>query len=151
MNPGIAQLKSVRMYMIDITANLTDDQLNTIPAGFSNNIIWNLAHLLASQQRICYMRSGNPFYVDETLVAKYKIETKPEHSIGKEEIETIKKLFIDAIDQFDTDYNNKIFNNYTAWTNPYGITISNIEDVISFLPFHEGLHTGSILALKKFV
>ena len=151
MHPGIAQLKSVRLYMLNLIDTLTAAQLNTIPPGFGNNIIWNIAHLLASQQRMCYLRSANPYYVEESLVLKYKIETKPEQAISDKEIATIKELFITSIDQFDTDYNKKIFGNYTSWTTPYGVAINSIEDVIKFLPFHEGLHTGSILALKKFV
>ena len=124
---------------------------NKIPTGFGNNIIWNVAHLLASQQRMCYMRSGNPFYVDESLIIKYKIETKPEGTISAEEITSIKKLFISSIDQLQADYDKRIFENYTSWSTPYGVAINSIEDVIKFLPFHEGLHTGTILALKKFV
>lgn len=151
MHQGIAQIKNIRLYIINLIDNLTAEQLNSVPVAFSNNIIWNVAHLLASQQRICYLRSGNPYYIDETLIAKYKIETKPEESIGIEEINTIKKLFITSIDQFATDYDKKIFENYTSWTTPYGVSINSIEDVIKFLPFHEGLHTGTILALKKLV
>lgn len=151
MHPGIAQIKNIRLYIISLTDNLTTEQMNTIPNGFGNNIIWNVAHLLASQQRICYMRSGNKFVVDESLVLKYKIDTKPENIAASEEIADIKKQFIASIDQLEDDYNKKIFETYTTWTTPYGITISSIEDVIKFLPFHEGLHTGTILALKKFV
>ena len=151
MHHGIAQIKNIRLYLLNLTENLTDDQLNTIPAGFQNNIIWNLAHLMASQQRMCYMRSGNKFFVDENLIIKYKIETKPEHLLGTDEIITIKKLFIESIDRLEADYNNKIFENYNPWIAPYGVAINSIEDVIKFLPFHEGLHTGTILALKKFV
>ena len=151
MHRGIAQIKNMRLYIISLTNNLTTEQMNNIPNGFGNNIIWNVAHLLASQQRMCYMRSGNKFFVDESLVLKYKIETKPENTAGTEEITEIKKQFIASIDQLEDDYNKKIFETYTTWTTPYGVTISSIEDVIKFLPFHEGLHTGTILALQKFV
>jgi len=151
MTPEITQLKNLRSHIISITEQLTDEQLNAIPAPFTNNIIWNIAHLLASQQRICYLRSGNPFFIDEFIINKYKIETKPELAITAEEINTIRKLFIDSIDQLAIDYENKVFKTYTSWVTPYGVAINSIDDAIKFLPFHEGLHTGTILALKKFV
>jgi DinB superfamily len=151
MHSTISQLKNMRLYIIQIIEGLSIEQLNQIPTGFSNNIIWNVAHLLASQQRICYMRSGIPSYVDDALLDAYKINTKPDAQVSEERIATIKKLFIDSIDQLNADYSQQLFENYTAWTNPYNITISNIEDAIAFLPFHEGLHTGTILALKKLV
>jgi len=36
-------------------------------------------------------------------------------------------------------------------TTRYGVTLSNIEEAIRFVPFHDGLHTGCIMALKRTV
>jgi hypothetical protein len=32
--------------------NYSLEQLNTIPAGMSNNLIWNIAHAIVSQQKL---------------------------------------------------------------------------------------------------
>ena len=34
------------------------EQLNKIPDGFSNNIIWNIGHIVVSQQALVYRLSG---------------------------------------------------------------------------------------------
>jgi hypothetical protein len=69
--------------------------------------------------------------------------------ISKDEIENIKKLLIITLDQLEADYQNQIFNNYTSWFTRYGIELTSIDDVLKFLLFHEGLHAGGIIAIRK--
>lgn len=51
-------LRKTRQYVLELIANLSMEQLNEVPAGFTNNIVWNLGHMLASQQGVCYLRGG---------------------------------------------------------------------------------------------
>ena len=53
------------------------DQLNEIPAGFNNNLIWNLGHIIVSQQLLCYAASGITPLVEPGLIGKYKSGTRP--------------------------------------------------------------------------
>jgi hypothetical protein len=46
------------------------DQLNTIPEGYSNNLIWNIAHIVV-QQMLVYKLSGLPMMISDEMV-KYK-------------------------------------------------------------------------------
>jgi hypothetical protein len=74
--------------------------------------------------------------------------------VAKDEIQEIKKLFINTIDQLNSDYAKKIFENYTPSPNIFkvhGIEINSIDDALEFLLYHEGYHSGYILALKKLV
>ena len=142
-------LKKTRQHLLDFTSDLSVDQLNKIPEGFNNNIAWNLAHLLASQQGVCYMRAGLPVVINAEYFEKYKPGTKPETVIDNNEIEDIKSLFLSVISQLETDYKDNLFKNYTPWVNRYGIEMASIDDAISFIIFHEGLHLGYIMALKR--
>ena len=56
-----------------------------------------------------------------------------------------------TLDKLAEDYNNDAFANYKSWTTRYGVEINNIDDIINFLSFHDGLHTGYIMALKRCV
>ncbi|MDB4905179.1 MAG: DinB family protein [Mucilaginibacter sp.] len=149
MQKGIERLKKTRIYLLNLIEGLTTEQLNEVPAGFNNNIIWNLGHLITSQQSICYLRSGVKVFIDEKYLPFYKPQTKPDKFVESAEIEQMKKLFLTAIDQFEKDYEGKLFSNHPAWTTMYGIEVKDIDDAIHFALFHEGLHTGYIMALKR--
>ncbi|RYE21722.1 MAG: DinB family protein [Sphingobacteriaceae bacterium] len=117
----------------------------------NNNIIWNLAHLTATQQRICYLRAGLKPVVQEHYVTPFLSGTKPEGLIDSAEIETIKSLFISSVEELESDYKKSFFPNYEEYTTRYGVTLTNIDDAINFLPYHEGYHTGVIIELMKLV
>lgn len=144
-------LKKTRQYLLGLISELTIEQLNEIPEGYNNNIIWNVAHLIASQQGVCYLRGGLPLFVKEELFVAYKPDTKPQGIVNAEQIGDIKKLLLSSIDRMQVDYENKLFANNPAWTNRYGVEHSNIDDTINFLLFHDGLHLGYIMALKRIV
>ena len=144
-------LKSTRKYLLNFIADLTIDELNEVPGGFNNNIIWNLAHLVAAQQGVCYVRGGLDLRISEQYFSTYKPDTKPERFVDQNEVATIKELFLSTIDQLEADYYNNVFSHYNSWTNRYGVIHNNIEDTINFLIFHEGLHLGYIMPLKRLV
>lgn len=154
MDSRIEKIKKVRSFLLDQLNELSDEQMNKIYTGFNNNIIWNLAHLICAQQGICYLRAGQKAIVPEKYIAPFFTNTKPERIIDKAEIAEIKLLFISTIDRLQEDFDNKIFGNYTPSPNIlkiYGFELKGIEDALEFLLYHEGYHTGYILALKKLI
>lgn len=135
--------------MLDQISGLTTEQLNKIPIGYNNNVIWNLAHFISAQQGVCYVRAGLPIVVEEKYFHLFRPATKPEGFIDSTEIGTIKDLFISSIKKFEHDFEENCFDNYTPWlAKPYGFEVSDIYDAIDFLIYHEGLHAGYIIALK---
>ena len=151
MNNKIEKIRKTRNFLLTIIKELTIEQLNTIPEGFSNNIIWNLGHLIAAQQGVCYVRAGLDTWVDEDFFNSYKPGSKPERKLNDEEVENIKELFFSSLDVLEKDYEKNFWSIYPSWNTRYGITISSIDEAIEFLQFHEGLHTGYIMAMKKVV
>ena len=63
MTNTISQIQQTRTHILSVLNELSLEQLNKIPAGFNNNIAWNLGHLVAAQQGVCYVRSGLPMKV----------------------------------------------------------------------------------------
>jgi hypothetical protein len=144
-------IKAPRITILAAIESLSLDQLNTIPAGFNNNIIWNLGHMVAAQCGICYKRAGVPLPIDELFFETYKPGTKPERPYTADDLAQVKELMFSTLDQLETDLQTGMFSNYPSWTTRYGADIHNINDAVAFLPFHEGLHIGAIVALKKLV
>lgn len=151
MEKEIEILKKTRTSLLSLINELTTDQLNQVPPGFNNNIIWNLAHLVAAQQGVCYVRGGLPLVVGEQLFMAYKPDTKPGGYVNEEEVQVIKGLLLSTIDKLAEDLRAGLFAANPPWTNRYGVEHRNIEDSVRFLLFHDGLHFGYIMALKRVV
>ncbi len=141
--------KKVRKLLLDAIHELTTEQLNHIPAGFTNNIIWNMGHVIAAQQGICYRRAGLPLKIESHFFEKFKPGTMPDIFFTSNEIDSVKSLLLSTIDDFEKDYLSKAFNHYEIWTTRYGAEISDIEVAAEFIFFHEGIHLGCVMALKK--
>jgi hypothetical protein len=125
-------LRSPRKMTLETLDGYTIEQVNKIPQGFNNNIIWNLGHMIASQQGICYKRAGL-----ETVIT--------------EEFDNIKALFFTTLDKLEEDYTAGIFNNYSPVMTRYNVELNNIDEALGFLSFHDGLHIGYIMSLRKLV
>ncbi len=151
MTKQINNIKKTREYLLKQIEELSVEQLNKVPQGFNNNIIWNLGHLVAAQQGVCYIRAGLKPALDEKLIAPYRPGTKPEGIVESDDIAIVKELLLSSLNKLEADYQNKEFEQYTTWSTRYGVELSSIEDAIEFLMFHEGLHGGVIMALKKIV
>ena len=145
----IQSLKKIRSLSLQIMQDLSLEQLNYVPSGINNNIIWNAGHLIAAQQGICYMRAGLPTMITDDFYSAYKPGTKPATTLGEEEVSYIKKLLLTSIDQFEADLEKDLFGNYMPWTTRFGMDLRNIDDAVDFLPFHEGMHLGYMMALRR--
>lgn len=151
MTEQIETIKKVRAFLLEGIKDLTTEQLNRIPQGYNNNIIWNLGHLVAAQQGICYKRAGVAAHISEEFWEQFRSGSKPERLISESEIAEIKGLLSSTMDQLKADYDNNSFTGYTAWNTRYDVEIKNINDALRFVPFHEGLHSGVINTMKKMV
>lgn len=148
MQTPIDRIADTRNFLLDSIQDLSIEQLNTIPTGFNNNIIWNTGHLIAAQQGICYIRAGLPPVVDEQIITWFKNGSKPEQFFNDEQFADIKTLLSSSLQKLSEDVSTDHFANYPPWQTRYGVQVNSIEDAIAFLSFHEGLHMGYILALK---
>ena len=125
------------------------EELNKVPIGFNNNIIWNLAHVIVTQQLLVYGLSGLPMMANDELVAKYRKGTKVEGDVAQNEVDEIKNLLFSTLEQTRKDYENGVFKTYNEYTTSTNSTMANVEEAIAFNNFHEGIHLGYVLALKR--
>jgi len=149
MNKGLDFIRKARLGLINTSNELSIEQLNYIPQGFNNNIIWNMGHLIATQQAVCYRRAGIEPVADADFINAYAPGTRPERFITSEEMIRIQELFFTTLERFEQDLKTNLFNNYTPWTTRAGVDINNIGDADAFLPYHEGMHVGYIMAQKR--
>ena len=144
-------LKKSRLLILKVIEDLSIEQLNKIPEGFNNNIAWNIAHLLVTQQLLCYKLSGLNCLISNEMIEKFQKGTSPNQFISKEEFSTIKELFLQLPNTFEEDFLQGIFKSYTDYTTSVNVTLSSLSDAVTFNLLHEGIHLGIILQLKKLV
>jgi hypothetical protein len=151
MQPTFDITTTSRKIVSQFLENHTLEQLNKIPEGFKNNLIWNIAHIVVTQQLLVYKFSGLPMIVSEELVQKYMKGTKPEHNATNAEVDEIRSLLLKTINQTKEDFDNKIFKSYQEYPTSTGFTLKSAEDAMSFNNFHEGLHIGIMMSIRKFL
>ncbi|WP_298555845.1 DinB family protein [uncultured Algibacter sp.] len=145
-------LKNTRAIFNEIIENNTLEDLNKIPEGFNNNIIWNIGHTVVSEQLLAYKLSGLESTLSDDLINKYRKDSKPEGDLTQDDVNEIKELLFSTIEKTKLDYNNEVFKTYNSYTvSTTGNTLNNIDEALQFIVIHEGLHYGYILALLKTV
>lgn len=145
------QIAQTRRNMVNVLDSLNTEQLNLIPAGFNNNIIWNFAHILSSAQALCYKVSGKPLRFDDPILGEFRKGSKPERAYTAKEIDWFKVVSVNSLSQLEKDYQSGYFEKYDLYPTSFGVELTSIEDAISFLPLHEGLHLGYMMAQRKLI
>lgn len=144
-------LRKSRDLVIKELNGLTLNQIHEIPTGFKNNIAWNVAHLVVTQQVLQYKFSGLNCLCPDELIEAYKKGTVPTKNFTEEEFEEVKELLLGLPDTLQEDFEAGIFEDYTVYETSTGFVIDSIESAIAFNNFHEGIHYGIIRSIKKFL
>lgn len=131
--------------------NYSLEQLNKIPEGFSNNLIWNIAHIIVSQQKLVYALSGLPMHISQEMLEKYQNGSRPDGKVTQQEVDEIKQLLTSLVNQTKSDYENGIFKEFNPYQTKTGFYLGTLQEAIEFNNYHEGIHLGIMMQIKKFL
>jgi len=143
-------LSATRNNVLNSIKDLSLAQLNTVPTGFKNNIAWNVAHLVVTQQLLCYKLSGLTLSLDGGFIDRFK-KGSMASDLSQEELDTVKSQLVEFSKKLEMDYKNDLFKSFNEYPTSYNVTLNSVEDAIQFNNIHEGLHLGYIMAMKKFL
>ena len=132
-----------------ILTKTSKDKLLKIPKGFNNNVYWNIAHTVITQQILIYKFSGLQMRVPDNLVDKFMKGTVPDGTASDEEMMMIADFLISTAEWLIEDYNTELFKTFKEYTTSARVTLKNVDDAIAFNLFHEVLHIGQISLLLK--
>lgn len=138
-----------REFFIAVMEELETARLNMIPAGFSNNVIWNIIHCMVTLEGLTYGLSGLDQYFPKGTILQFKHGTKPERDLSASEITDFKNQLTSQSQRLQEDYTAGKFEHFKEHTTSTGYLLRNIDDALSLVNIHEGIHLGYILALKK--
>lgn len=140
-----------RKVLLNFLNELNLKQLNTVPQGFKNNIIWNIGHIIVVQQLLVYNLSGLPMMVSDELIAKYRKGSSPNGDVTQNEVDELKGLLFSTLEKTKEDFQKEIFKTFNEFTTMTGFKVTSAKSAMEFNNFHEGLHIGIIMQLRKFV
>ncbi|TCC98437.1 DinB family protein [Pedobacter hiemivivus] len=143
--------RQTRENFIKLIETSTVEELNEIPAGFNNNIIWNFGHIVASQQGLCYRLANVEPVIEKQYILPYTKGTKPEKFIDAEEINSLKEMMRNTINQLEEDLNGNKFMTYNSFKTAYGVEIKSSTEAVQFFVVHDALHYGIASAIKKVI
>lgn len=147
----LATTSRTRRNMESILRPFTEEGLNKIPEGFNNNLAWNFAHVIVTQQLLTYGRVGIKAPVDPELIATFRKGTAPERTYTEKEVADWFELGQKTLIQFRLDYDEGLFKDFSEYETSYGITLHSIEEAVAFNLAHEGLHFGVVAAMRRLV
>ena len=104
---------------------------------------------MITQQLIIYRLSELPILVTENEIETYKKGTKSEGKATIEDIELLKYQLFSTLEQTKEDYQKGLFKKFIEYTVSTKSILTNIDEALAFNNFHEGIHLGYILAMKK--
>lgn len=149
MNYHFQAHKQIRKNLLDQLNNTSLEDLLLIPNGFNNNVFWNIAHCVATQQLLCYYLSGNSFRIDQYWIENYKKGTLANLDVSQEDVDNLAFLLTETSKIMVRDYDDGFFTDYTPYTTSFGLDLKSIQDAIIFNNLHEGLHIGYVMAQKR--
>lgn len=144
---AFSHLAQLRTFLHSKLSNAPRKVLFCIPEGFNNSPFWNVAHLVVTQQLLMYKLSGLPLCIPEEWVAAYGKGSKPSatpHS--DEEVQAIWEHFLALPTRTKEDYEAEKFKHFQAYETSTGVVLHSVEEALLFNNFHEGAHSGYILA-----
>ena len=131
--------------------NYSLEQLNTIPPGMSNNLIWNIGHVIVSQQKLVYALSGLPMHIPDSLFEKYQNGSRPDGKTTQAEVDEIKKLLSEMVEKTKFDFEAGVFKEFHPYQTKTGFRLGTWKEAMEFNNYHEGIHLGIMLQIKKFL
>ncbi len=123
--------------------------VNEIPFGFNNNLLWNFGHVLVTEQLLLYKLSGNAMRMPDKLIEQYRKGSKPDGKASNGEWKELMEYGRASKEMIQADFEAGKFASFEYYKTSAGIELHSAEEVISFLPIHEGIHLGYAMALKR--
>jgi hypothetical protein len=100
---------------------------------------------------LVYKLSDLPMMIYDEMADKYKRGSKPEHSVSQIEVNEMKALLFSTLEKTKKDFSEKLFQNYNEFTSMSGFTMKSATDAIEFNNYHEALHLGIMMQIRKFI
>lgn len=147
----LALLRAARKNIHGIFTSHSKAQLDNIPDGLSNNLIWNAGHVIATMELLTYALAGLPTPSGREFIDRYRKGSRPEGPASEADHAHISKQLLAGIDRLESDLETLDWSNYKEYTTSFGVTLHNATEAMTFNNMHETMHLGTMLTLRRLV
>jgi len=127
------------------------EQLNRVPDGFNNNLIWNAGHVIATAELLTFGLAGQRTPSGKDFINRYRKGTRPEKDADQAELDYILTELVRGHERLVEAISSADWSNFQPYQTSFGINVASVEEAVSFNNLHEALHVGTMLALRKLV
>ena len=146
----ISNHRTIRNNFEKVVDKVKEKDLISVPKGFNNHILWNIGHVVATQNVLIYGMSGLDFTLPTDFIKRYKKGSFPTQIDNpKTELQTIFELGKIADEQLSYDIKEMIFDNYQKYETSFGVVLNSFNDALQFNNIHEAVHLGYVMAIKR--
>lgn len=147
----LSLLERTRRRALEIADALTPAQALAVPKGFHNNVLWNLGHLIVSQQVLCYSKSGLAPRAPGYLMPLFGKGTSPAQWTGQIDAAEVRSWLLESAALLRADFEQHAFKTYEPYETSSGAVLHNIGEALTYVLWHESQHLGVLTALRKLV
>ena len=145
---AIRQLVDIRRLVDTVVSSVPPEDLFRVPGGFKNHVAWNAAHVVVTQQLLTYRLSGLEPYLSDDLIELYRKGSGPDAG-DEASYREVMAFLHEAPKRLAADYDEGRFESFSTYQTSAGLRLDCVEDAIGFNNFHEGIHVGYMMALRK--
>ena len=144
-------LRKTRASLLAVADGTPPEAWTETPAGFSNNVLWNVGHVAVTADLLTYGLAGLDVPAPAWAVAAFRKGTSPAEWAAPPDVDAARALLTDGVDRLEADLRAGRFDGapFRPYTTTPGVTLASVDEALAFDLYHEGLHLGSVLALRK--
>ncbi len=143
--------RQARENLLKLVNAMTPDQLNLVPPGCSNNLVWNAGHVIATSELLTYGLGGYPLPSGMEFINRYRKGTRPEERADREAIDYIREELLAGHSRMVEDFGKLDWTRYKPYTTSFGASFSTIGEAVTFNNLHEAMHLGTMQVLRRLV
>lgn len=142
------QLESYRKETLSLVEEITEEEADFVPAGFNNNIRWNLGHIYLDQFLWLQLLTKEPAPIPSGYKEWFDFGTSPaQWKSSPPSLEELRQRLAEQPRVIRELYGNQLEEVFPEIVDG----IHTIPQVLVRTIFHEGMHIGAMIAIKRFI
>lgn len=142
--------KMIRQVTLNEMSNLSEEDANSIPNGFHNNIRWNLGHIYNAAGGLLSRFTGENTEVPEHYPKFFDRGTKPSDWKGNApSLSELRTVLEEQVEQLEFLFEKRLNDALITPCDMGMVQLTTVGELLDFIFFHEGLHAGAIKGIKR--